>query len=243
MVERNHRPPVASFFMAGALVAGDHVALESSAATHARVRRLEAGDAIRLLDGRGRIAYGALANVTKREVTATVQRVVQVPRHVALEVIVPIADRDRMLLAAEKCVELQVTGWRPAYFARSRSVSPRGEGRKFREKVVARMQSALEQSGGAWMPDVHDDADARDAIRAAPDSWNRVLLDSSGESLARLVSNEPTIIAVGPEGGIEQHEIDAAKSDGWSLASLGATTLRFETAVIAAAAVVRAAQH
>ena len=79
-------------------------------------------------------------------------------------------------------------------------------------------------------------------MRSLPTDWNRLLLDSSGSPFLGLMSNKPTAIAVGPEGGLEQHEVAAAESSGWRVASLGPTTLRFETAVIAGAAVVRATQ-
>jgi 16S rRNA (uracil1498-N3)-methyltransferase len=167
---------------------------------------------------------------------------VEVPRPVALEVIVPVADRERMLWIAEKCVELQATSWRPAYFARSRSVSPRGEGDKFKEKVRARMRSALEQCGGAWMPNIHDEAEAPAALASVPRDWKRFLLDGGGVGLASLISNESTSMAVGPEGGFEQTEIAAAVASGWVPASLGPTILRFETAAIAGMAVIRATQ-
>jgi 16S rRNA (uracil1498-N3)-methyltransferase len=242
VVERGDSAAVASFFTNVSLAANDHIALEDSVAQHARVRRLEPGNTVRLLDGRGRVAWSELLALTKREVTVRIQRLVEVAKPIGLEIIVPIADRDRMLMAAEKCVELQVTSWRPVYFARSRSVSPRGEGDRFREKVIARMRSALEQSGGAWLPDVHVDAEASEVMRSLPPEWNRLLLDASGSPILGLVSNKPTAIAVGPEGGMEQHEVAAAESSGWRVASLGPTTLRFETAVIAGAAVVRATQ-
>jgi 16S rRNA (uracil1498-N3)-methyltransferase len=161
---------------------------------------------------------------------------------VTLDVIVPVADKDRMLWAAEKCAELQITSWRPVYFSRSRSVTPRGEGAKFSEKVKARMQSALEQSGAAWMPDLHQESEVTDALRSIPSEWKRLLLDMSGTPLPRIASNGPTSVAVGPEGGLDRTEIAAAEERGWKLASLNATTLRFETAVVAAAAVIRATQ-
>ena len=43
--------------------------------------------------------------------------------------------------------------------------------------------------------------------------------------------------------GKAQLELAAARDLGWIPASLGATTLRFETAIIAGAAIIRAAQH
>ena len=136
------------------LRSGTDVELDESAAAHARARRVGPGEPARLLDGKGGVAQGIISTLGKRSLTVQVQEVARTPRPLQLEVIVPVADRDRMLVAAEKCAELQVTAWRPALFSRSRSVTPRGEGPKFREKVEARMRSALEQSGGAWMPDV-----------------------------------------------------------------------------------------
>jgi len=239
MVERNDRRRLITLFCPSFQVG--QVRLDGAAAQHARVRRIERGDAVRLVNGVGDVAIGSAARLGKDGLTIDVEQIEQQPRPRALELVVPVADRDRMLLAAEKAVELQVTVWRPAYFARSRSVSPRGEGEKFQEKVRARMQSALEQSGGAWIPTALPE-DELAAVIARVDARERVLLDVSGESLpaARWASVEA--LAVGPEGGLEEDEITSAREHGWRIATLGASTLRFETAIIAGAAVVRAAQ-
>lgn len=242
MVERDDRAPVASFVSRGTFTAGDRVALDDDAAQHARVRRLRPGSRVRLLNGAGLIASGELAEVDKRGVLVAVERVVEASRPTPLEVIVPVADRDRMLLAAEKVVELRATAWRPVYFARSRSVSPRGDGEKFGEKVRARMRAALEQCGGGWLPDVHAAMEWPAAVEAVPSAWTRLLMDEQGASLSTMVGNSPIAIAVGPEGGIEAAERATAERAGWRLASLGDGTLRFETAIISATAVVRALQ-
>jgi 16S rRNA (uracil1498-N3)-methyltransferase len=170
-----------------------------------------------------------------------VTEVVSVARPAPLEVIVPVADRDRMLLAAEKCAELQVTAWRPAWFSRSRSVSPRGEGSRFRDKVVARMQAALEQSGGAWLPEVHPEASLPDAL-AAVSAPTRLVCDSSGTSLQGRISHEGIGLLVGPEGGFEPDELRGITAQGWVPVALASSVLRFETAIIAAVATVRALQ-
>lgn len=217
------------------------IELDGGPAQHARVRRVEAGDPIRLVDGAGTVGRGSVESLTKHGMALRVQQVDQHPRPATLELVLPVADRDRMLLAAEKCVELQVTAWRPAYFARSRSVSPRGEGDKFHEKVRARMQSALEQSGGAWLPSMHPEAELHDVLGAVTVD-ERVLLDSSGTPLPLVDWQRAMAILIGPEGGLEDQEIEAARRAGWRSTTLGASTLRFETAIIAAAAVVRAAQ-
>jgi len=240
-VERHDRAPVVALFSAEPLAEGD-MRLPEAPAQHARVRRVEPGAAVRLLDGRGRVADAVVRTIDKKGMAVSILAITEIARPTPLEVIVPVADRDRMLLAAEKCVELQVTAWRPAYFARSRSVSPRGEGEKFHEKVRARMQSALEQCGAAWMPELHEEADVSDAMRQIPGDWNRLLLDVTGVALPSMIQNGSISIAVGPEGGLERRELEEAQHRGWRPASIGGTTLRFETAIIAGAAVIRAAQ-
>ncbi len=241
-MERRDRPGVITLFAHAPFADGDTIHLQGGPVQHARARRVTRGTGAHLLDGRGRVGRGEVAALGKDEVVVNVLSVETVARPTPLAVIVPVADRDRMLMAAEKCVELQATEWRPAYYTRSRSVSSRGEGPKFLEKVRARMESALEQSGGAWMPDIHPEVEAADAFGAISADWTRLILDSRGTSIKDRIVNGAMAIAIGPEGGFEEDEMAAAQALGWLPASLGHTTLRFETAVIAAAAVVRSHQ-
>lgn len=226
-------------FTDGEILASE-VELPDEAAQHVRVRRAQARDPIRVVNGRGSIGTGALVAVSKREVRAAIAAVESRERPSALIALVPVADRDRMLWAAEKCVELQVTRWQPVLYERSKSVSPRGEGEKFLAKVRARMASALEQSGGAWLPEVNAEIDAVDAWSI--EAGCRLILDREGTPVGRAVTADTAVFAVGPEGGFERKEIEDALRHGWSTVSLGPTTLRFETAIVAAAAVIRATQ-
>lgn len=239
-MEREHHS-ILTLFSSQPFEAGADLKLDDDAAHHAQVRRARSGYRVRLVDGAGCVATAELASVEKRGTTVHVHEVRRVPRPTTLEIVVPVADRDRMLMAAEKCVELQVTAWRPAYFARSHSVAPRGEGSRFREKTVARMKSALEQSGGAWLPEIHPEVEVEQALRDAAGE-SRMILDVSGEPVLAHRVHQTVALAVGPEGGLEAGELELARSEGWTTASLGAATLRFETAIIAGAAVIRSAQ-
>jgi len=240
VVERDDRPPVATFYVDAELAGGAVVALSDAAAHHARVKRLEIGDAIRLTDGRGLVAFGELASLGKGSATVGVERIVSVAPPLAIHLRVPIGDRDRMLWLAEKATELGVASWQAVRFRRSASVSPRGEGSAFAEKVRGRMISALEQSGGAWLPAQLADANL-DAVDCPPDA-DRILLDGGGVPVLRLVGARPAVVVFGPEGGIESEERERLEAAGWRAATLGGTTLRFETAGVAAVAAIRAGQ-
>lgn len=241
-MERRRRQAVATFYAPDGLVDGPQQALDENAAHHARVRRLEVGDEVRITDGRGTLASGRISRITKASLEIDVLERASSPEAVPLLVLVPVADRERMLLLAEKLTELGVTGWQPVLFERSRSVTPRGEGAGFAEKVRARMRSAIEQSGGAWLPEVFSEIDVDAATQLAP-SDTRLLLDASGSPMLTIRPRGAVAIALGPEGGITDEERDRFVDAGWIPASLGSTTLRFETAGIAAAAIARAAQH
>jgi 16S rRNA (uracil1498-N3)-methyltransferase len=239
MVERGDRPSVATFFAPGAWE--DRVMLSEAAAHHALVKRLAAGDRVRLTSGDGRRGEGVLELLGKRLVAVAVDpaSVTDTPAFPRIDLYAPIGDRERMLMLAEKAAELGVSSWQAVSFARSRSVSPRGEGEAFHQKVRLRQVGALEQSGAAWLPEVQPDI-ALDALCgiAAP---TRLLLDADGERLAEVVTTleVPVAITLGPEGGLEEHERARLIQSGWRPVSLAANVLRFETAGIAALAIVR----
>lgn len=236
---RVERAQVATFASPAPLPDAGSVTLGEDAAHHMRVRRLELGVRLRLLDGEGRVADGVLVRLAR---SAAVVDIVEVEAREPLppiHLLVPVADRDRMLWLAEKCAELALTSWRPVLWRRSRSVSPRGEGPGFQQKVRARMLAALAQSEGAWLPTLYPDATSERAIAATPEG-TRLLLDSDGEPLAAAALEGPVTLALGPEGGLEPDEHDRLVAGGFAPVSLGGNILRLETAGVAALAVVRA---
>ena len=231
---------VATFFCEGPLEAGAVAELGEGEAHHARVRRLEKGERVRLVDGAGTVALGALASVARSGVKVGVNEVSRVPPLPPIHLLAPVADRDRMLWLAEKATEMGLTTWRAVMWRRSRGVSPRGEGEAFRAKVRARMVSALTQSAGAWLPAILPDATPEDVVETAMPGVH-CLLDVAGEPMLTLSLTAPLTIAVGPEGGLDDDERERFALAGWMPVSLGVTTLRFETAGTAALSIARAA--
>jgi len=240
-VERHDLAALAGFFVDDAPLARDTVArLGEEAAHHMRVRRLSVGDRVFLADGVGVQASGTIRRIGKKDAEVAVDDVIRSDPPTPVHLLVPVADRDRMLWCAEKCVELGATSWRAVMYSRSRSVSPRGEGASFMTRVRGRMASALIQSHAPWLPDVHAELSLDAAAGSLPPGGTRLALDVSGSPIAleRLVA--PVTIAVGPEGGMEETERQLLRDADFRAVSLGANVLRFETAAVAALAIVRA---
>jgi 16S rRNA (uracil1498-N3)-methyltransferase len=241
LVERTDRAPVATFFTSDALVAGGTVTLPEEAAHHIRVARVTIGECVALRDGAGKGGVGTLVKVSRNSALVDVIETSEMPRPAPIHLLSPVADRERMLWLAEKVTEMGVTSWRPILWRRSKSVSPRGEGPMFQAKVRARMISALIQSGGGWLPDIFPEATIERAVAAAP-VGTRLLLAKDGEPILEVPMNTPITIALGPEGGIEPAERDIFIAAAFLPVKLGESTLRFETAGVAAVAVAAASR-
>jgi 16S rRNA (uracil1498-N3)-methyltransferase len=221
VVERDDRPGVAHFFSGEPLLQPGTLVLGADAAHHARVRRLAIGAPITVLD---------------LEIAAPQCPPPLPPVHL----LVPVADKERMLLLAEKATELGVTTWRPVLWRRSRSVAGRGEGTMFAQKVESRMISALLQSEGAWLPQRFMESNAERALAALPAEGTRLLLDHEGAPIASVPMHGPVAIAVGPEGGFEADETERLLESGFQRVSIARGILRMETAAIVALGIVRA---
>lgn len=239
-MERPDRQAVASFFSSEDFIAGDHISLGEDAAQHARVLRIGPGATVELRNGSGGAARGVIARMSKRSAMIDIQDVWSIAPASPVHLLVPVADRDRMLMLAEKATELGAASWRPVIWRRSKSVSGRGEGPTFVGRVRARMVAALTQSAGGWLPEIHPSATVNRAIAAAP-SGTRLLLDANAaQAMLDVDAVFPLVIAIGPEGGLTEDERQEMIDGGFTPVRLASTILRFETAGVAALAVARA---
>src|SRR5690348_5090675 len=199
------------------------------------------GDVVRLTNGRGSIGHGRIDRLTKNALIVEVGEVRSVERPPVLRLLLPVADRDRMLWLAEKTTELALSTWQPGLFQRSASVAPRGESEAFTKKTRARMIAALEQSRGAWLPELMPALPLAEAlVRSGTSGGERFVLERGGTPLVQMRPMSADVI-VGPEGGIESSERSLIVDRyGWLPSSLGDTTLRFETAGTVAIGMLRA---
>ncbi len=228
------------FFSTNPLTQGE-CALDERAARHARVLRLDTGDAITLFDGRGGEWHARVLQTRKNEVRVEVLEAQaierELPRQVHLAVGMPANERMDFLI--EKATELGAASIQP--LVTSRSVL-RIAGERAAKKVAhwqAIAISACEQCGRNRVPVIH-------AV-ASYDGWLSALGPSTAHAESRVVlspgallglaseSTLATLVLSGPEGGLSaDEEALAVEHHGFMRASLGPRVLRADTAPLAA---------
>lgn len=226
---------------AAVLRPGEDARLDGAEGHHAAVvRRLQAGERLRLTDGRGAAAVASVVSVGRRELVARVQHVEVVPRPAPrLVAVQALTKGERGELAVEVLTEVGADVLVP--WAASRSVvrwtGERGEKALRRWRTTAR--EAAKQSRRAWFPQVTDVADTDTVVRLLRDAAAAVVLhESAGQPVARVAvpTQGDLVVVVGPEGGITDDELARFLDTGASAVRLGPTVLRASTAGVVAAA-------
>ena len=145
---------------------------------------------------------------------------------------------DRMEWAIEKCTELGVSRIVPVIARRTDAhLASAATKRAERWRRIA-LQSS-EQSRRAAPPEITDSMKLP-AATALPGHLRIVLAESEKQTSLRDVldsADGEILLAIGPEGGWAEDELQLFQKAGWTCASLGSTILRAETAAIAAVAV------
>jgi len=206
----------------------------------ADVRRLRAGEAVELVDGRGLRVRGRVDAVSRGELSVEVVAVAREPApSPRLVVVQALPKGDRGELAVELLTELGVDEIMP--WAAARCVAQwRGERG---ERALARWRStareAAKQARRAWVPEVAPLAtmsQVADRLRSA--ALPLVLHEDASDWQADDVPDDgEVVIVVGPEGGITDEELAAFAAAGAREVRLGPTVLRTSTAGVVAAAV------
>lgn len=219
----------------GTLVAGSWLTVPESEAHHLRVRRAADGSEVRLLDGEGAVGRGVLG-WDKKTAMVQIARVAAEPRPPGLTLAVGAGDRDRLGWLAEKSAELGVTDLVPLDTARTGGVASRLRGDQL-DRLQVRAREAIKQSGAAWAPRIHMIMSLEELLGRPAIGHHWVGLQG-GKPAPETLDQEPLTVAIGPEGGWTDGEVQAFATAGYRATAFGPHVLRFETAAIAAAAVI-----
>jgi 16S rRNA (uracil1498-N3)-methyltransferase len=218
---------------------GESARLSPEESAHARARRVKAGDRVVLFDGSGGEAVARATRGGRAGVELVVERVSegQRPEGGGITLYAAAVRLERLAWIAEKGTELGVSRLVLVRAHRSQAFRAAAPVRARLERVA---RAAAKQCGATRWPEVAGPLPAEEAFRA-DDSRHRLLLDPSGAVFASALERATSALAVGPEGGWTQSEIDTAVARGWTLVRLPAGKLRSETAAIAGLTLLAAA--
>ncbi|MGQ0701970.1 MAG: RsmE family RNA methyltransferase [Gemmatimonadales bacterium] len=226
---------VAVLVPAGTLQEQSTAELEEEEQHHLRVRRASEGQTVRVLDGAGALADGKLVRQGK-SFTVAVGSVTHRPKPAPFLLAVGAGDRDRFAWLAEKAAELGVTDLVPLVTERTQSVAA-GLRESHIPALQRRARQAIKQSLTAWCPVIHQPRPVAEVAAGAQESF-RWLGDMNGDPPPAIPPDAALTVVVGPEGGLTPAERLVLLEAGFTPVRLAPDLLRFETAALAAAAVV-----
>ncbi len=227
-------------------VSGDRAAIIGEHADHlVRVLRARVGQDFDVAAG-GTVRRGRITSVTDHRVEFELGEEVSGAALAEITLVLAIFKFDRMEWAIEKCAELGVSRIVPVIARRTDAhLAAASVKRVERWQRIARQAS--EQSRRTAPPAIAAPIKVAEALNLQAAS--RIVLAKAEErmllrdALKPQTASDGLILAVGPEGGWTEDELQLFQKAGWISASLGNTILRAETAAIAATAIVASALH
>ncbi|GJQ29102.1 MAG: ribosomal RNA small subunit methyltransferase E [Phycisphaerae bacterium] len=214
--------------------AGGVVAVEGDEAHHAvRVKRLEAGETVELLDGRGGVARGRVREGIKagrgwRLMVEVASRRVEARPRPIVHVLASAPKGERLHDMIAGLSQVGAASWSPLGSERT-VVRPR-EGKLERLGHVA--IESMKQCGRAWVLEIGEAV----RVEAAMGRPGLVVADASGRPYGHETGDEFTLI-IGPEGGLTPAEVEALTRAGAKVASFGRHVMRTEVAAVVGAGV------
>ncbi|MEN9992774.1 MAG: hypothetical protein RLY83_344 [Actinomycetota bacterium] len=201
------------------------------------VRRMRAGEAIQLTNGQGFRALGKVSRVDAATVVVAISEtlVEQLPK-LQLTLVQALAKGDRDELAVQAATELGALNVIPWQSTRSisRWEGPKAAKGQTRWQTIA--TEAAKQSLRAWEPEVQEIVSTKELAKVVKDFDHVLVLDpTASDSITALGGLSGRVaVVVGPEGGIDPHELSELENAGAKRIHLGAGILRTSTAGLAA---------
>jgi RNA methyltransferase, RsmE family len=215
-------------------IAGLEYTFSEDESKHAiRVLRMNLGDEIFLVDGKGNFFEAVISDAHPKRCKILVKNVISnyekrnYHLHVAIS---PLKNPDRFEWFLEKAVEIGIDEITPLLCERTekKTLNP--------ERANRIIESAMKQSIKAFHPLLHPLTRISDLVKNATEE-NKMIGCCEGErSLIRncYKPGHKTLILIGPEGDFTEEEVALSKSFGFTPITMGESRLRTETAGITA---------
>ncbi len=217
------------------------IVLTGENANHAKVLRLKLGEQVLVCDGRGRECLCAISDIEPTQVSLVVndERISQTEPRVKASIYMAFPKADKLEHVIQKATELGAS--EIVAFPSARCVSRPDD--KALAKKTERWQkiaeSAAQQSGRGLIPLVTVLKSFDEAIQRALTADKAILFyeNESAFTLQASLNEGPfssISLITGPEGGLEESEVQKAQKAGIAVCTLGKRILRCETAPLCA---------
>lgn len=231
------------FFVQPSQVGEDTIVITGGDVNHIRnVLRMKPGEELIAADGQGAEYRCRLSGITDQEARAEIlwklSGDAELPVRITLYQGLP--KSDKMDFIVQKCVELGVSRIVPVDTARTvvKLDAKKEQNRRNRWSAIA--ESAAKQSGRGIVPEIGPVLSFKAALAEA-EAWDRILIpyeraENMAQTRSILTELQPGMsvgIFIGPEGGFEETEVEAAEAAGARAVTLGRRILRTETAGMA----------
>jgi len=211
------------------------ITIEGPEAQHlAKVKRARIGEMVGVLDGRGAMGIGEIAEITGSKqrpmVAIMLDRVEMIePISPRIQICCPAPKGDRLERMIDQLTQIGVESWIPLITERSER-DPKAIRQDRLDRIIS---EAMKQCIRARALVVHEPMTLTQAMTPV-DSMRMITCDGSGESSLRPIEVDSARIFIGPEGGWSDSELTSFAGAGVPLMRIGAHVLRLETAAVVA---------
>ena len=232
---------MARFFVSGEEMKPDFFVLTGENAQHAKVLRLKAGEEVLVCDGEGNECVCTVSDVSDGQISLVVKkrRDSESEATVRVSVYMAFPKGDKLEHVIQKATELGA--YEIVAFPSARCVSRPDD--KSLKKKLERWQkiaaSAAEQSGRGRIPQVLTLPSYKAALERAAQCDKALLFYENEQSTTLKMAlqsgaYQTVSLLTGPEGGLEEKEVEQALQSGLQVCTLGKRILRCETAPLCA---------
>ena len=225
------------FFISPEELNDETIRLTGENAQHGKVLRLKAGEEVLVCDGCGREALCRVEDVQAKEIALALLKRMDSRSEPAVQVSIYMAfpKADKLEHVIQKATELGA--YEIVAFPSERCVSRPDE--KSLKKKLERWQkiaaSAAEQSGRGRIPQIILLPSYVKALERAREADKAILFYENEHAVTLHMALEAhgwktVSLLSGPEGGLEEKEVEQARSAGLEICTLGQRILRCETA-------------
>ncbi len=228
------------FYFAHLATMADEFVLNENSSRHiVQVLRMQAGEELRLTDGKGLSVTASILDANKKKCKVRIlekqkQEAPKLKLQVALSLL---KNTSRFEWFLEKATELGISEIIPLKCART-------EKQQFRmDRMQGILESAMIQSQQVWMPVIYEPRAFEKWVLQAKADQKFIAHCETGpkkklsEQLNTSLSSR--LILIGPEGDFSTEEIKSALENQFIAVELGDTRLRSETAAVAAAVLLK----